>query len=306
MVLRIIDVVSLDALRVFECAARLMSFSAAAAELSVTQAAVSRRIKHLEQVLGFDLFHRNGRQLTLTEKGQRLFLRMQASLEYLGVELEDLTAQAVTSTVSVAASAAVSHLWLLPRLRQFNDRYPEISVRLTTTDNLSELAQADSQLAIIFSKGAHPDWTLTHLFDETLIPVAAPAYLEAAGFVGPASELRAEDVGCMDLYDYHRAGVHTMTLLDWFEHKAPATPRNAPRVISPSYMMAVDAALRGEGVVLGSRALIQAYLESGHLVELTDATLTTGFGYYLGIPRRSAMNSAEENLANFLLSERAS
>lgn len=303
---RPIDTISLDALRVFECAARLMSFSAAALELSVTQAAVSRRIKHLEQALGFDLFNRNGRQLSLTVKGRRLYLRMQASLEYLGVELEDLTAQTVTSTVSVAASAAVSHLWLSPRLRQFNDRYPEISVRLTTTDNLSELAQADSQLALIFSKGTHPDWTLTHLFDETLIPVATPAYLKAAGYVGPAAELRAEDVGRMDLYDYHRAGVHTMTLLDWFERTAPDTPRNAPRVISPTYMMAVDTALRGEGVVLGSRALIQTYLESGHLVELTDAALTTGFGYFLGTPRRSAMNDAEENLANFLLSERSS
>ena len=93
---RLIDIVSLDALRVFECAARLMSFSGAAQELTVTQAAVSRRIKHLEQVLGFALFHRNGRQLSITVKGQRLFQRTQASLEYLGVELDDLTAKAIT------------------------------------------------------------------------------------------------------------------------------------------------------------------------------------------------------------------
>lgn len=301
---RIIDVVSLDAMRVFECAARLESFSAAAQEFSVTQAAVSRRIKHLEQVLGFDLFHRNGRRLSLTVKGQRLFLRMQASLEYLGIELDDLSAQAVTSTVSVAASAAVSHLWLSPRLRRFNDRYPEISVRLTTTDNLSELAQADSQLALIYSRGTHLNWTLKLLFDEMLIPVAAPAYLQAAGWPGLPSDLRPGDVGRMDIYDYHRAGVHSVTLQDWLKQKAPSVPRQAPRVVFPTYMMAVDAALRGDGVMLGSRALIQAHLDSGALVELTQEVMTTGFGYYLGLPRRTSVSEAEENLAHFLISER--
>lgn len=301
---RPIDIVSLDALRVFECAARLMSFSAAAQELSVTQAAVSRRIKQLEHVLGFDLFHRNGRQLSLTIKGQRLFLRTQASLEFLGVELDDLTAQKATSTVLVAASAAVSHLWLSSRLRRFNDRYPEISVRLIVSDNLSELAQADSQLALIHSRGMHPNWALTHLFSEQLVPVAAPAYLKTIGYGRDPLDLQPKDLGELALYDYHRAGVQTLTLGDWFEEKAPGVPRSAPRVVFPTYMMAVEAALRGEGIVLGSRALIKPYLESRELVELTRDVMKTGFGYYLGVPRRTSVSEAEETLANFLLSER--
>ncbi len=302
---RLIDLVSLDALRVFECAARLMSFSAAASELSVTQAAVSRRIKQLEGMLGIALFHRNGRRLSLTIKGERLFLRMQASLEYLGVELDDLTMPAATNTVSIAATAAVSHLWLSARLRRFNDRYPEVSVRLTTTDNLSELARAESKLAIIYSRGYHPNWSLTPLLSEELVPVVAPGFLTSAGCETEPADLPPHDVSLLDLYDYSRSGVHSVTLRDWFAHNAPNVVPPSPKVITPTYMMAVDTALRGDGVILGSRALIKPHLDSGALVELTRNVMTTGFGYFLGLPRHAPLGEVERTLADFLLTDPA-
>ncbi len=300
---RLIEIVSLDALRVFECAARLMSFSAAATELSVTQAAVSRRIKHLEATLEIELFHRNGRRLSLTAKGERLFQRTQASLEYLGVALDDLTMPSAGTTVSISASAAVSHLWLSLRLRRVNDHYPEVSVQLTTTDNLSELARTDSKIAIIYSRGSHPDWTLTPLLSEELVPVAAHAYLTASGYGMNAPELGPQDVARLDLYDYSRSGVQSVTLSDWFEDIAPGAIKMSPKVVFPTYMMAVDAALRGDGVILGSRTLIRPHLEAGALVEVSRDVMITGFGYHLGLPKHVPPNQIEEILANFLLSE---
>ncbi|GLO69434.1 LysR family transcriptional regulator [Phaeobacter inhibens] len=301
---RLIDIISLDALRVFECAARRMSFSAAAIEFSVTQAAVSRRIKTLEDTLGFALFQRNGRRLSLTLKGERLFLRTQASLDYLGMELDDLAQNNTVTNVAISASAAVSHLWLSQRLRRFNDQYPEVSVRLTITDNLSELSRSDSELAIIYSRGSHPDWTLSPLLSETLVPVASPAYLKAIGIGASPADLRAEDLLGCDLYDYSRSGVHTVTLQDWFDQVAPGMVRLSPRVIFPTYMMAVETALRGEGVILGSRALVHPHLDSGALIELTQSALVTGFGYYLGHPRHAVLGPSEQTLATFLMSER--
>lgn len=302
---RLIDIVSLDALRVFECAARLMSFSAAAMEFSVSQAAVSRRIKNLESTLGFALFQRNGRRLSLTLKGERLFLRTQASLEYLGVELDDLAMAKETTKVAISASAAVSHLWLSQRLRRFNDQYPEISVRLTTTDNLSELSRTDSELAIIYSRGTHPDWTLSPLLLEELVPVTSPGYLQSAGGDLSSAEMRPQDLSNLDLYDYSRSGVNSITLHDWFDKVAPGMAKRSPKVVFPTYMMAVDTALRGEGVILGSRALVRPHLDSGALIELTRDVLFTGFGYYLGLPRNTALGQPEQSLANFLLAERS-
>jgi DNA-binding transcriptional LysR family regulator len=300
---RLIDIVSLDALRVFECAARLMSFSATALEFSVSQAAVSRRIKNLETTLGFALFQRNGRRLSLTLKGERLFLRVQASLEYLGVELDDLTMAKATTKVAISASTAVSHLWLSQRLRRFHDQYPEISVRLTTTDNLSELAQAENELSIIYSKGSHPDWILSPLLIEELVPVASPNYLQSAGLTSATADLCPQDLIDLDLYDYSRSGVNSITLHDWFDQIAPDLGKWSPKVVFPTYMMAMDTALRGEGVILGSRALIRPHLDSGALVELTRDVLVTGFGYHLGSPRHAPLGQSERSLADFLLAE---
>lgn len=300
---RLIDTVSLDALRVFECTGRLMSFSAAARELSVTQAAVSRRIKHLEDVLGFCLYQRNGRQLTLTAKGERLLVRVQTALEYLGSELDELTATAPRPSVSVAASAAVSHLWLGQVLHHFHAKYPEVSVRLTTTDNLSELARSDSELAIIFSKGSHPEWKLAPLLDEVLVPVAAPAYLERQGIAIDPARLRPQDLLAFDLFDYVRSGVNSITLQDWFDWTVPNQAPFSSRIVFSSYVMAVQAALQGEGVILGSRALVQPHLDKGALVELTEDVLVTGFGYYLGLPRYSPLSHDAEKLAGYLFDQ---
>lgn len=300
---RVIDIVSLDALRVFECAARLMSFSAAAIEFSVSQAAVSRRIKNLESTLGFVLFQRNGRRLSLTLKGERLFVRTQASLEYLGIELDDLTMPGTATNVAISASAAVSHLWLSQRLRRFNDQYPEISVRLTISDNLNDLSRTDSELAIVYSGGYHPDWILSPLLVEELVPVASPDYLHSVGYNSPPKNMRPQDLSKLDLYDYGRSGVNSITLRDWFDQVAPGMAKWSPKVVFPTYMMAVDSALRGEGVILGSRALIRAHLDSGALSELTPEVLVTGFGYYLGLPRLKSLERSEQSLANFLLME---
>lgn len=298
---RLIETVSLDALRVFETTGRLMSFSAAARDLSVTQAAVSRRIKHLEDMLGFQLYRRNGRQLTLTAKGERLLVRMQTALAYLGTELDELAATAPETFVTLAAPAAVSHLWLGPVLHRFHGTYPEVSVKLTTTDNLSELAQSESDLAIVFSKGTHPEWRLTPLLDEVLIPVVSPLYLERVGLSEAPEALRPEDLPGLHLLDYSRSGVNSVTLQDWLDWAAPGCAPFVPRVVFSSYAMAVEAALRGEGVILGSRALVGAHLESGSLVALTRHDLKTGFGYYLGEPRHRSPGHDADLLSSCLL-----
>ncbi|MGY5805701.1 LysR substrate-binding domain-containing protein [Rhizobium sp. LEGMi12c] len=295
-----LEKIPLEAFRVFDAAARAMNFSRAGRELNITQAAVSRRIKGLEDHLGATLFTRRGRNLALTPDGERLFQRVRATLEYLEESLEPFRT-GTGEIISIAASGSISHLWLGQRLRDFGKESPGISVRLLTTDVHSELASENNDLIIIYSTGEHPRWSLTPLLKEVLVPIASPDYLSVRG-LDPQS-LTAVDIAGLDLIDYERANAHWISFRQWFgrigDPLKGKLPR--PRLSFSTYIMAVEAALRGEGIALGSLGLIEEYLQSGALVTVGNDRVESGFGYYLGAPRFRALSSEAAQLHRFLL-----
>ncbi|MBB3570447.1 LysR substrate-binding domain-containing protein [Rhizobium sp. BK491] len=297
-----LEKIPLEAFRVFDAAARAMNFSRAGRELNITQAAVSRRIKGLEDHLGATLFTRRGRNLALTPDGERLFQRVRATLEYLEESLEPFRA-GTGEIISIAASGSISHLWLGQRLRDFGKESPGISVRLLTTDVHSELASENHDLIIIYSTGEHPRWSLTPLLNEVLVPVASPDYLAARGLNPQA--LTAVDIAGLDLIDYERANAHWISFRQWFgrigDPLKGKPPR--PRLSFSTYIMAVEAALRGEGIALGSLGLIEEYLQSGALVTIGNDRVESGFGYYLGAPRFRSLSPEAAQLHRFLLAE---
>lgn len=279
-----LEKIPLEAFRVFAAAARYMNFSRAGRELNITQAAVSRRIQGLEDQLGARLFTRRGRNLTLTAEGVRLFQRVQATLEYLEESLEPFRAGA-SQIISIAASGSVSHLWLGRKLKDFAKKEPGISVRLLTSDAPAELAAETNDLVILYSTGEHPRWHLSLLMKEQLIPVAAPAYLERKGL--EIDQLSIDQIAGLDLIDYERFNANWISYRQWFA-RLPTPPKVrpvAPRLSFSTYVMAIDAALDGEGVALGSTGLIAAQIASGALVPLGAQSIETGYGYYLGLPR---------------------
>jgi DNA-binding transcriptional LysR family regulator len=295
-----LEKIPLEAFRVFDAAARAMNFSRAGRELNITQAAVSRRIKGLEDHLGATLFTRRGRNLALTPDGERLFQRVRATLEYLEESLEPFRA-GTGEIISIAASGSISHLWLGQRLRDFGKESPGISVRLLTTDVHSELASENNDLIIIYSTGEHPRWSLTPLLKEVLVPIASPDYLSVRGLDPQA--LTAVDIAGLDLIDYERANAHWISFRQWFGHIGDPLkgklPR--PRLSFSTYIMAVEAALRGEGIALGSLGLIEEYLQSGALVTVGNDRVDSGFGYYLGAPRFRSLSPEAAQLHRFLL-----
>ncbi|RWX75176.1 LysR family transcriptional regulator [Neorhizobium lilium] len=291
--------IPLEAFRVFDAACRFMNFSRAGRELHITQAAVSRRIQGLEEQLGAKLFTRRGRNLSLTPEGERLFQRVRATLDYLEESLEPFRGGG-REIISIAASGSVSHLWLAKRLKDFDNESPGISVRLLTTDAPSELASEANDLVILYSTGEHPRWNLTLLVKEVLVPVASPGYLARRGL--EAATLKAEEIAALDLIDYERFNAHWISLRQWFGRLPhPPKARITPRLSFSTYSLAVDAALRGEGVTLGSRGLIAEDLGSGALVELGTEPLDTGYGYYLGMPRYRSLSPGAARLHQHLL-----
>ncbi|MEF0942085.1 LysR substrate-binding domain-containing protein [Rhizobium sp. BR 362] len=295
-----LEKIPLEAFRVFDAAARAMNFSRAGRELNITQAAVSRRIKGLEDHLGATLFTRRGRNLALTPDGERLFQRVRATLEYLEESLEPFRAGS-GEIISIAASGSVSHLWLGQRLKDFGKESPGISVRLLTTDSPSELASETNDLVILYSTGEHPRWNLTLLMKEVLVPIASPDYLASRGLEPQA--LTSADIAGLDLIDYERFNAHWISFRQWFSRigNPPKGKLPRPRLSFSTYIMAVEAALRGEGIALGSLGLIEEHLRSGALVAVGKDRVESGFGYYLGAPRFRALSPEAGQLHRHLL-----
>ncbi len=298
----LLDHIPLEAFRVFDAACRHMNFSRAGRELNITQAAVSRRIKLLEEELGAPLFTRKGKNLALTPSGERLSIRIRSTLEYLEESLEPFRS-ARSEVVSLAASGSVSHLWLGERLRRFSKDNPAVSLRLMTTDSPTELASETNDLVILYSTGEHPRWHLTLLFPEDLVPVASPTCL--GDLMPRAPDLSADEIAALGLIDYERFNAHWISFRQWFGRignplKGPVPP---PRFSFSTYALAINAALSGDGVALGSRALIARHLEEGRLVALGSQSLNTGFGYYLGLPRGREVGPAVSALHDALLQQ---
>lgn len=299
-----LDHIPLEAFRVFDAACRQMNFSKAGRELNITQAAVSHRIKGLEDHLGAALFIRRGKNLELTPQGERLFQRVRATLEYLEESLEPFRT-GTGGTIAIAASGSVSHLWLGRRLRDFGKENPAISLRLLTSDTPSDLASENNDLVILYSTGEHPRWNLTLLMPELLAPVASPEYLMSRGL--DASQLSVDDIANLDLIDYERFNAHWISFRQWFGRLSgpPKLKLQNPRFSFSTYIMAIDAALRGDGIALGSLGLIDEQITDGRLVRAGTECLATGYGYYLGLPKYKTVSPEAMRLHARLLEPRA-
>lgn len=244
----------LNALRVFEAAARHLSFTKAAEELHVTQAAVSQQVRTLEEQLGLRLFRRLNRALLLTDEGQRYAVAIRGALEQIAEATARLRPAAVDDgSLTVSVMPSFAHKWLMPRLGRFLDRHPDISLRIHTSFDLVGFGSEGIHCAVRHGPGRYEGLFTELLFAEQLTPVCAPAI--AARLRTPADLLREAL-----LHDYGT---------DWLEWLAAAGVTEAPPPRGVEFLdsaMAMQAAVDGRGVVLGRTGLIRDDLESGRLV----------------------------------------
>jgi DNA-binding transcriptional LysR family regulator len=263
----------LSSLRVFEAAARHNSFRKAAQELNLTASAVSHGVQTLESWLGVELFHRETRGLRLTSAGEVYAPLVNQALTVLAKATDQLPGRKATGTLSVSAAPTFAHKILLPRLERFALQFPDIRVRIDTSQRLVDLTLDDFDIAIRFAplKKPGPNWTL--LAVDTLVPVCSPRFREQL-----TSPLDASLLSRVPL-------IHVTVTADWAHwfrlsgFEVPPSIDDGLRV--DTMQMAADAAIRGFGVALGRRPLIDDDLDSGRLVPLFDQTLPSGNGYWL-------------------------
>src|SRR5688572_595817 len=164
----------LASLRVFVATAEHLSFSRAASILGVTIGAVSMQIRALEEYLSAPLFRRRGRVVQLTGEGERLLPKVKSSLEALERAVDEARADGRTGPLMVSMLASYLQQWLLPRLPDFNEKHPDIDLRLHTSASLVDFLRSEVQIAIRFGTGQWPQLHAEKLLDEWLVPVCSP------------------------------------------------------------------------------------------------------------------------------------
>ncbi len=264
----------LNQLRTFEVAARHLSFSLAAEELKVSQAAVSQQMRQLEDTLGATLFDRQYRNLSLTGVGQAYSEAVHEALDRLDSVTDRLFPGHDKKAVSLLCTSSVAALWLLPQLKSLQSLHADIDLRINTLDRARGPGKRlNPDLEIFISADRPADAETEKLLTSTITPVCSPLLFKGRD--------RPLDPG--ELLDY--ALIHVLGYEDdwhrWFRQNGVKGNRVPDGLAVDSSLLAIEAVQRGEGVMLGRRPFIDYLLHSGEMVEVFDQPYYLYSDYYL-------------------------
>lgn len=293
---------SLNALRAFEAAGRLLSFSRAAEELHVTPAAVGHQVKALEEYLGTPLFVRLNRAVELTEAGRALLPGLSDGFERLRLSVESFQRLAADRPLTVSLVPAFGGKWLLRRLDRFRELHPGIEVRLDATERVVDFHREQVDVAIRYGDGNYAGLRVDCLLAEEVIPVCSPRLLE-----GDAPLREPKDL-------VH----HTLLRIAW-NPRYPTWPdwemwlkaagldglpvTYGPELSGEAETMILEEAAAGRGVALASSVLAADDLAAGRLVRPFDVTFPVNFCYWLVCPESTADAPRTRAFREWLLGE---
>lgn len=290
----------LNALRAFEAAARHLSFTKAAEELYVTQAAISHQVKALEETLGVKLFRRFNRRLMLTDAGQIYLPALSEAFDAVEVATRRLRATEESGPLKVSVANSMAAKWLLPRLRDFHIQHPDIEVQVSASDRLVDFTRDDIDLGIRHGRGNYPGLHVELLTDDVVFPACSPALLE-----GPHPLRKPEDLK-------HHTLLHDEIIRDefpdwhgWLE-AAGVEGVNADRGSRFSHSsLVIQAAIDGQGVALTRGSLVGLDLEAGRLVRPFGPELRSNFATYIVIPEGTTERPKVKAFRAWLLAQAA-
>jgi len=294
---------SLTSLTTFEMAARHLSFTRAASELHITQAAVSRQIRSLEEHLGVILFHRVHRRLQLTAAGKRFHQAVVMGLEHIAKVADEISVQRGSELITVGATIAFATYWLMPRLARFHKAYPEIDVRVRASDYRTDLDAEEIDIAFICGD-THPAGREAHyLFAEQVFPVCSPAYLQAHPQLQEPEDLLQHTLLHLDDVVWERIGWTPITWKTWLERFRIATPPRDRGLWFDNYPMVVQAALNGDGVALGFQHLVGDLVACDALVQPVEGVLNTQRGFFMLVAGGRPADDASSVFCDWILAD---
>jgi putative choline sulfate-utilization transcription factor len=289
----------MQTLSVFESAARLASFTAAARELGSTQPAVSQRIVQLEEDLGTPLFERGHRGVSLTAEGERLFDAVRQGLDIIRVATADIRARRASGELTILTDFGFATYWLMPRLDRLKQLMPEVNVKIITSQAGFDPRHDHADIAIAFGDGNWAPCTSTRLFQEEATPVCSPAFRNAHPEVTEAAHLTHLHL----LHLQPTEPVRWLAWDDWFAAQGVSPPAERHGITFNSYALVIHAVLMNQGVALGWTPLTDELLAAGQLVRLLDKPVATARGYFLVCPQARPEAAAVPVFRRWLFNE---
>lgn len=284
----------LTSLRAFEAAGRRLSFTRAAEELAVTQAAVSHQIKGLEEHLGEALFVRLPRRLELTDTGKKLLPVVTESFDKISAAISRLRQNSgnVTLTLRLAPSFAAS--WLAPRLEHFRRANPEINLALNHSNAPVDFAREEIDLAVTYGDGHWPGTVADEVLKLDFFPVCSPHYMTGDYPLTDIQNIRFHTL-------LHDADYQNWT--DWLKLAGLHDIDPAGGTVIDDTNVLTQTAINGFGIALGSQNLIAEHLAAGRLVKPFEPVLQNDFAYYIVCPRSHLELPAVGAFKDWLISQ---
>jgi LysR family glycine cleavage system transcriptional activator len=288
----------LELLYSFEAAARTLSFTHAAAELFLTQSAVSRQIQQLETDLGTPLFERRHRALALTDAGKVMQRAVSDCLERLRDATASVRATTSARQVAITTTPGFASLWLIPRLTRFTATHPGVDVRISATLEVLDLERSGIDVSVRLRTIEHAEGS--PLFEETVTPVCSPLLLKSGALpLTKPADLAGHTLLATDM---PQGQPLTIDWEPWFRVMGLPDLRMKNTLRFSQYSDVVAAAVAGQGVAIGRLPLLAELLRDGRLVAPFSGAASR-FGYFVNIAPRSAGNSDAQDFVRWLIAE---
>lgn len=287
----------MGSLAFFESAARLGNFTKAADELCVTQSAVSKKIKILEEWLGFDLFIREPRQLTLTEAGSEFYVEAKSVLRQMTESVGRIRRYADANAVTITCTQAVSHYWLFPRIMRFNLEYPGIAINIYASNEISEDTCAQFDLGVLNGTGEwKSDFDSHLLFLERIYPVCHIDY-------PVKSPLTPEELLSEKLIHLDPSAWRWPTWIDWFansgiDYEIPLNAQTFNQIT-----LGLEAARQGMGIGLGWEFMTDEMLERHELKRVSKHFYAPPMADFLVYRSSKELSEAAQVFRDWLLAD---
>ncbi len=284
----------LNALRAFEAAARHLSFTKAADELNVTQAAISHQVKALEERLGVVLFRRLNRALLLTDAGQGFLPPLREAFDQMAAATERLRVDDSRGVLTLTTLPSIAARWLVPRLGRFREAHPDIDLRIDASQHLTDFVRENVDIALRYGGGEWDGMRADRLMTEDFFPVCSPRLLDSDPPLREPADI------------LHHTLLHDNSPTDWTMWFLAAGIEGGDPTRGPAFTdssLVLQAAAEGQGVALGRGVLAAADLEAGRLVRPFDLSLEAKYAYYLVCPQATAESPKIASFRAWLLAE---
>lgn len=283
----------------FEAAARTLNFTRASEELHVSQAAVSKQVRYLEEFLSLKLFERQGRRVKLTHQGKYLYNKVSSSLNFMAEAVEEVQFTENSRSVTIAANNAITHYWLGRVIEGFREANPTFrsSIRILSSDFTSDLFADEVDMAVVYDPPEVSGWTKQLLFHEELYPVASKRYIEAHPLIDGGPEQLLDHA----LLDYERVEPNWVNWRVWLQALGVDSRKLKVASYANSYLSLVSAAEHSQGITLGTRYLLDEKIALGRLVKVSDFHYLSGKGYYVARNSHRLAADDAELMHNWIL-----